>query len=195
MRFRLFVLRCDMETFEVRSRGGLGYISRMTKAMDWLINNAPGFQNLSTEERDAITDFSLLWSLFESRILNTRASVQSICNTVNDWHASGTIEPALFDEAVKYFRERYHPGNSFTHYFDGLRLRNNDRPVMVRAVLSGTDDDTCHRAATALIVIYRYRNNLFHGVKWHYELAGQLSNFNAANMLLMKVLERHGRLS
>ncbi len=45
-----------------------------------------------------------------------------------------------------------------------------------------------------LIIVFRYRNNLFHGVKWEYELAGQLSNFTTANSVLMKVLDRHGDL-
>jgi hypothetical protein len=46
-----------------------------------------------------------------------------------------------------------------------------------------------------LIIVFRYRNNLFHGVKWHYRRHGQLANFIVANEILMKVLERHGKLA
>ena len=45
-----------------------------------------------------------------------------------------------------------------------------------------------------LTIIYRYRNNLFHGVKWGYELADQLHNFTHANNALMKALDRYGEL-
>jgi hypothetical protein len=48
--------------------------------------------------------------------------------------------------------------------------------------------------AVVLIIIYRYHNNLFHGVKWEYLLAGQLDNFNHANNVLMKLIERYGGL-
>lgn len=65
----------------------------------------------------------------------------------------------------------------------------------MRGVLSGSDIDAKRRLATALIIVFRYRNNLFHGLKWQYELAGQLGNFNAANAVLMKALDRYGRLT
>ena len=52
-------------------------------ARSWLIDNVPGFQQLAADEQDAITDFSLLWSLFESRILNTNGSAATICAAVH----------------------------------------------------------------------------------------------------------------
>ena len=58
-------------------------------------------------------------------------------------------------------------------------------------MVDGSDNDPRNCVAVVLIIIFRYRNNLFHGVKWQYMLAGQLHNFTAANRVLMKVLERH----
>ena len=46
-----------------------------------------------------------------------------------------------------------------------------------------------------LIIVWRFRNNLFHGEKWAYQLQGQLSNFTHANAVLMRLLERHGQLA
>jgi hypothetical protein len=164
----------------------------MTKAMEWLKTKAPGFNHLTQEEVDAITDFSLLWSLFESRILNRNANARALCNAVEDWRDSGTLVPDLFDEELAYFSQRYHPDDTFSHHFAGLRLQPADREPMVRRVLAGTENDAGHRLAAALIIVYRYRNNLFHGEKWEYELADQLGNFTASNSLLMKTLERYG---
>tara|TARA_B100000614_G_scaffold111617_1_gene100153 strand:- start:1007 stop:1162 length:156 start_codon:yes stop_codon:yes gene_type:complete len=48
---------------------------------------------------------------------------------------------------------------------------------------------------TVLIIVWRFRNNLFHGEKWAYQLQGQLSNFTHANAVLMRLLERHGQLA
>ena len=39
------------------------------------------------------------------------------------------------------------------------------------------------------IVVYRIRNNLFHGMKWAYGMRGQLENFRHANAVLIKALE------
>lgn len=44
-------------------------MERVVMSMQWLLARVPGFNNLSDEERSAIVDFSLLWSLFEARIL------------------------------------------------------------------------------------------------------------------------------
>jgi len=164
----------------------------MTKALTWLKANAPGFSNLSEEEQAAISDFALLWGLFESRMLNTNASTRAICAAVDAWNNIGGLEPELFAVELAYFRQRYHPNGDFSPHFDGLHLRRADSKAMVRAVLNGSDDDLRHRTAAALIIVFRYRNNLFHGLKWEYELADQLDNFNAANSILMKALDRYG---
>jgi hypothetical protein len=40
-------------------------------------------------------------------------------------------------------------------------------------------------------LMLRLRNNLFHGVKWSYEMKGQLDNFQNANDVLMAVIDLH----
>lgn len=50
-------------------------------------------------------------------------------------------------------------------------------------------------ASAMLIIVLRFRNNLFHGVKWQYELASQLDNFETANHVFMTALEQHGQLA
>ena len=42
----------------------------MTEITDWLRARVGGFAQLARAELDAISDFTLLWGLFESRILN-----------------------------------------------------------------------------------------------------------------------------
>ena len=98
----------------------------------------------------------------------------------------------FLDAELTYFQDRYYAETEFTYHFHNLQLRPNDRTLMVRTVLDGTDADPRSRVSTALIIVFRYRNNLFHGLKWQYELVGQLTNFNVANAVLMKTLDRHG---
>jgi hypothetical protein len=166
----------------------------MTKMLDWLKAITPRLHQVSDEELSAISDFSLLWSLFEARILSTEGSASAICNVVEAWQRAGALDASSLDVELAYFRQRYFANADFTYHFDHLHLRRNDQVALVRAVISGTNNEPRDRVAAVLIIIFRYRNNLFHGVKWQYWLAGQFDNFTAANNVLMKVLERHGAL-
>ncbi len=166
----------------------------MPNAWKWLKGKAPGFTELSVTEQNAIRDFSFLWSLFESRVLDSSGSARRIFDVVEAWNDAGELDGGLFDEQLNYFKDRYFADHEFTYHFDNLHLRPSDRAPMLRGVLNGSDNDPAHRIATSLIIVFRYRNNLFHGLKWQYELAGQLDNFNAANAILMKTLDRYGRL-
>ena len=47
------------------------------------------------------------------------------------------------------------------------------------------------RVAAVLIIVYRFRNNLFHGEKWEYQLEGQLENFQQASSVLVQAIEWH----
>jgi hypothetical protein len=163
--------------------------------MEWLLARGPGFSQLSGQERNAIIDFALLWSLFEARILNNQGSAKVIRNVVGLWDEAGILQGAAYDAQLAYFRQRYFANGDFTGHFDHLHLRRNDMRPLVRAVISASSDDPVARVTTVLIIILRYRNNLFHGVKWSYELAGQLENFTHANNALMTALDHHGQLN
>lgn len=166
----------------------------MTKTMDWLQAKAPEFNRLTQEERDEIADFSLLWSMFEGLLLNSHGNAANISKLVQAWHEAGTLQADLFNSELTYFRGRYYDGD-FTDHFYNLHLRRGDQPELVREVIARTDNDPCNRMIAILIIVYRFRNNLFHGIKWQYNIRGQLGNFTAANAILMTVLEQHGGFS
>ena len=163
--------------------------------VEWLEKYAPGFQALSGDERQAITEFSFLWSLFEAKSLNKRGSANAIVESANRWAASGHLTEDRFSRELAYFRDRYVADGEFTHHFDNLHLRKNDAPDLVMRVLKREDAESEEIAAAVLIIVYRFRNNLFHGVKWSYELQGQLDNFAHANTALMQAIELHDVLN
>lgn len=163
--------------------------------MEWLRERAPGFDQLSENERSAITDFSLLWSLFEAQILASHGNAGRIRNVVKKWHGAEILDAETYDAELDYFRSRYFANGDVTYHFQHLLLRENDQPELVRTVMDGSNIDPSDRVAAILIIIYRYRNNLFHGNKWQYHLSDQLDNFTHANSVLKKVLEKHGQLN
>lgn len=156
---------------------------------EWLNLNAPGFEELSNEEKNAIMHFSLLWSLFEAQVLNTSASANSICSKINSWSDAGILSHSAFEECKNYFVSRYIEDGNVNDHFTHLHLRKNDKSELVESVLKGDEKSVANVVSALLIIVFRYRNNFFHGVKWAYGLQGQLDNFNTANQLLMKVIE------
>lgn len=165
-----------------------------TSPIDWMCKNAPGFAELSNDERDAIMHFSLLWSFFEGTALGTHASSDRILGLSHEWKRKGRLNFERFARSFAYFQNRYFKNGKETEYFGGLHLRRNDKSALVRAVLNGKNTNPADRVAALLIVVLRLRNNLFHGVKWAYEIQGQLDNFTNANIVLMAALEIHEQL-
>ena len=158
---------------------------------DWLQEYAPGFQALSEAERRAIAEFLFLWSLFEAKVLNEHGSASVIVASSARWAGNGLLTVETFGQELAYFRNRYVADGQFSHHFDHLQLRRNDMEGLVRRVLNGEDGSLANIAATVLIIVYRFRNNLFHGLKWSYELQGQLENFMHANKALKGAVELH----
>lgn len=60
-------------------------------------------------------------------------------------------------------------------------------------VLTGDLDDIENEVATALFIVYRYRNNFFHGEKWSYEFEEYRKDFSTTNQILIKSIEVDSR--
>lgn len=164
-------------------------------SMQWLLARAPGFQSLPEEDRAAIFNFTFLWSLFEAQVMGNFARADLICAKVDKWRDSGTVDADQYGAELAYFQQRYYANGSFTHHFPHLHLRAADQPGIVQSVLDGSNTDPGDQLLTVLMIVWRFRNNLFHGEKWAYQLEGQLANFTQANAVLMRLLERHGQLA
>src|SRR2546426_556783 len=99
--------------------------------IQWLSANAPGFNELSEDDRQAILHFSFLWSLFEAKALNSRASPTAICALVNRWVDQHRLDAVVFRQSLDYFKDRYFHNGTATEHFRGLNLRQNDKRALV----------------------------------------------------------------
>lgn len=161
---------------------------------NFLAQYVPGYAELSQPERDAISHFTLLWSAMEGLVLQSSANPTSLVEIVKTTAENGRLNVDAFQESLAYFRDRYFQDGEFTHHFDDLLFRPRDQRPLVEAVLSGKDNQPVNVVAALLLIIYRLRNNLFHGAKWAYGIKGQQANFAHGAQVLMHVLEvRHGR--
>lgn len=156
--------------------------------IEWLEHHVMGFRDLPGVDRHAILCFALLWSLFEAKALNSSASAKALVELVHNKAEEGRLDAHAFTDCLAYFRARYYADGRFTADFDGLKLRRNDNHELVQQVLNGTNDDPADSVAVTLIIVYRLRNNLFHGIKWAYGIQGQRQNFEQANNALMAAI-------
>jgi hypothetical protein len=144
---------------------------------------------IDREQVQCITSFSLLWNLFEGHYCNQRASIRAFEAIVMRIAEKGILSLNDFNQHIIYFKSRYVTGEQLNSLFHGLCFRPNDRKELVESILLGKNNDTKDIILSLIIIVYRLRNNLFHGIKSLYEINGQVDNFNNANGILMKVIE------
>lgn len=65
-----------------------------------------------------------------------------------------------------------------------LSTKSKDQKL-VESVLLGTENTLEKKLACCLIIIYRFRNNFFHGEKWVHNFKDQQENFEMSNRFLV----------
>lgn len=149
-----------------------------------IIDVAPELNELSADEYSVILEFTLLWSLFESKKLDRRASIPKIEEKVD----ALAIDSVPCESVLNYFKQRYFPNGEASYHFGSLNI---DKAIVIQrvaAVLKGEESNPKELLIVCLIIVFRYRNNLFHGIKWVYGIKGQHQNFEKSNELLRACL-------
>ena len=168
----------------------------MIKAFDeleWIKNFFDNGVDLNNEGIDRVRNFSLMWNLFETFACNRRADINSISNAVDTINQREQISTELIAEHLTYFKDRYFKDDGTPkEIFEGLKFRQgqSDQAAKQKVTETLTDkiDNPVKNLKSLLFILYRFRNNLFHGEKEVVRLNGQIDNFTVANDLLAKVL-------
>lgn len=158
---------------------------------EFLAKRVPGYADLDADERQAVAEFSLLWPAVEGSILGTDAKPGRLIQIGITLRDAGRLDMERFAEPLAYFRSRYWRDGNFTPEYDGLhtgKYNAANRKLVIDALSNQPQlpEDTL---SGLLLVVYRLRNNLFHGVKWAYGIRGQKSNFKNACEVLMGIME------
>lgn len=167
------------------------------EVLQWLNEYFDNTANFNRDEINVVTDFSLLWNLFESELSDrgvdsNRLSI--IASTIN--RKSNMLQQQNFYEPIfNYFKARYvQKDNTTNQLFERLRFRHNDNQRLVRNVLTGLEQSSEKIIEAILIIIYRLRNNLFHGEKELHNIHTQYTNFHSANWFLTTILNINKRI-
>lgn len=150
---------------------------------NWL-NNRFG-TNFNEKELASVKDFSLIWNVFEKEVCNNNCSVQRLKEKID----SVKIDINDFVIFLKYFKNRYSADGIINERFEYLHFRPNDKRELVESVILGVNTDPQDIVLALSIIVYRFRNNMFHGLKNMQEIDKQNENFENANGILVTLLK------
>ncbi|WP_374949580.1 hypothetical protein [Mucilaginibacter sp.] len=141
---------------------------------------------------EGVKNFTLLWNLFETFACGKEAKITTIRDFVVGLESTGMVDEDLVKNHLLYFANRYVDiEGKPTILYHGLLFRSGQEVQAksdVWSVLIGENKDPLKQLEAILFIIFRFRNNLFHGEKVVARLDEQVENFKQANCLLMSLL-------
>ena len=157
-------------------------------ANNWIAANCVGANQLHPDTVDVVSSFTLMWNFFEGVACDNHANIQTFAR-LSEKIGHHDAQMKGLEEAVKFWTFRYWTRSEFRDRFNGLHFRPNDRKDHVEAVLRGEKVDPTSKLLAVMILVYRLRNNLFHGIKTVDMLNDQAANLDMACRALACVLE------
>lgn len=156
----------------------------------WIADNIYGGTRLTPEAIQAVAGFTVMWNLFEDLVCQNEANVRTFERIVADIDPTSLPSDCLnvIEECVAFWTFRYRTPQGLADLFLRLNFRRNDRQELVEDVLMGHTMDFRDKLLALLIIVYRLRNNLFHGLKTVERLNDQVHNLNTASRCLGLVL-------
>ena len=160
-------------------------------ASKWIANNTSGGTELSAVTQRSLADFTIMWNFFESTLCNNRASVNEFKRIIANFQPAQLDQMTIqkLNSCLSYWRTRYCISDGFNQLFNELNFRLNDCKTDVKEVLNETKIDLRDKIFALMILIYRLRNNLFHGLKSIQILNNQVDNINNASFCIAAILE------
>ena len=155
----------------------------------WLMQRVPELQQLEQAEFESISDFTFLWGLFEGTVLNCNCNMNVIREYAKNTCTNAKVRNPHVELYTGYLRDRYYSDGELSHHYQHLRFRSDKDQAEVKELLNNPNCSQAEKIIACFAIIYRLRNNLFHGEKWKYNLKDQHSNFHQANTFLRGVLE------
>lgn len=150
---------------------------------------SPEYVSLDQYTRKSVHEFFILWSLFESRQLHCRATMSKLEKVSEDIELS-RVDIAQLEDLFSFFLDRYTTGGKPNSRFKKLRFpkRSKVERECVERSFATPCDDPRKALRTCLYIVYRVRNNLFHGTKWTGSITDHDQLFCRINALLRMLL-------
>ena len=141
----------------------------------------------TTDELNPVRDFTVMWNLFENRMCDRNFNEMKIRRLIDEY----SISSENFHDYLNYFSYRYVYRSDSENLFNQLyNNQTSSSKDFVYNVLIGkyeTDED---KIIACVLIVHRYRNNLFHGNKQLIGINHQRQNLNVATLVMATFMER-----
>lgn len=162
----------------------------------WLKQHQVGYADLDEEDRSAIREFSLIWSVFEMQVLLGDARVDAMINYIDELvktldEDSKALLVAPFIPHLTYFRDQFvdTEQSSTNQVFDKIRFERIEHKELVSHVLIKLSHDTPELVKALFIIVHCLRDSLFRGLKWRRCSKKQRDDLYHAAKVLMKATD------
>lgn len=162
----------------------------MPSTKDWISENIRDGANIDKDTYQSIADFCVMWALFEGTELHgIDVAVDELGNVAH--RVEGEIQN--IDIALEFWKNRYIRAGELNHKFEQLNFTHQPHVQLVSQALKGMETEQANIVHSLLLIVYRLRNNLFHGVKDITRIRHQTTNLDTASDFLKNVLIASGR--
>lgn len=146
------------------------------------------FKMPDLDEKDIkpVLHFSLLWNLFEYTYFDKKNRLNTNELLEISKISSVVIEDYCITNIFNYFSKRYLSNKKTNEKFEKLGLRKsqiNDYQLCSLILLKENPSKT-EKLQSIFLIVYRYRNNLFHGMKNPKQLNLYKDQFDVINQFL-----------
>ncbi len=161
---------------------------KQSKTTQWI--NKHYQSNLKDSDYNHVKDFLLLWNLLENDIFANNFAIPTAELKIDSFIIAGRISEIEINKLFGYFQNKYtEDGIRMSGLFNNLMFRGRDRMEFVENMLLSNNSTLNEKTLAIMIIVWRYRNNLFHGLKDITRINYQKNNFLRANKFLMLMLE------
>lgn len=161
-----------------------------SEVQNWLSDKLENTQLDDGDTYTAIADFCVMWAVFEGTELADADSAADELAYVACRLVKNNID---FSESLGFWSNRYIDEDKTNTSFDKLGFTHKPHIKLVSDVLLGNQTDELKVVHAILLIVYRLRNNLFHGNKDITRIHNQVTNLNMASKTLINVATVSGR--
>lgn len=146
------------------------------------------YSGYEPENIKSVFNFPFIWSIFEYKYANNYAKTANIKD-----YQSKCSDDLEIEDIWNYFKSRYinKEGQTTNYYEDILFTNGQDRyKENVKTILLKGSPENSEKLCVLFHIVFRLRNNLYHGekLKEKLDLIKQNENFKFANKFLIRVI-------
>ncbi|NLN33626.1 MAG: hypothetical protein GX159_08530 [Flavobacteriaceae bacterium] len=142
---------------------------------------------------ESAKNFVLFWSLFERYFCDKEASLRVIDDNFTKLSDSYSMPSEITEHYYELFRNRYTSNGVVNSLIESLNFRKKySDPNYKSKLIEILENDSASekdKVFACFIIIYRYRNNLFHGSKRIANIETQLEIFENSNNVIAIFLD------